>query len=570
MGRLDAFPNVRESLLQAAIARTDQTAFNPFGFTFRVAGNAVVADQPYTNPQSVVDSFAAVFSRSASSSIASADLRTNGTLFTLWGIEVMAAVGAEYREERLRDVRPPFSGENPPGSGLDPLNNDFLLHPPRPDVFGSRKVTSAYAELLLPLVTPDRALPLVYSLEVTASGRFESYSDFGETVKPKVGGNWRPIQWLMLRGSYNEGFMAPSLAALYTSPRWTITAGAGDIDAYRNPFLNEGPYVKRTYFGGNPELKPQESRGQTYGLVLDVPGIRGLSLTADLWRIKRRNLLGQRSVAQIDASDAALLREFTRRQIAAGVPADQIDIGSGATYAGDPDVERFPLTPEDRAAFAAYNAANPNNPAAPAGRIFARYRPFLNIASSEHAGIDFGLRYAMPRQPWGRVVIAADWAYLKRARNVLAPANVPPIETNELYADGAARWRSTTTINIEHGGWDFGLGIYHVGKTHDAGATTTEAVFESLGRPSYIEPFETGGRTVYRLVIPPTTTFNLSVAHAFGEAAGWLRGTRVRLGINNVTNEEPPLSSGAFGYDAAVSQTLLAGCTFSLEVVRRF
>lgn len=90
-------------------------------------------------------------------------------------------------------------------------------------------------------MTSDRALPLVYSLEATASGRFESYSDFGETVKPKVGGNWRPIQWLMLRGSDNEGFMAPSLAALSTSPRWTITAGAGDIDAYRNPFLNEDP-----------------------------------------------------------------------------------------------------------------------------------------------------------------------------------------------------------------------------------------------------------------------------------------------------------------------------------------
>lgn len=328
--------------------------------------------------------------------------------------------------------------------------------------------------------------------------------------------------------------------------------------------------MKPTYFGGNPDRKPQESRGQTYGLVLDAPGIRGLSLTADLWRIRRRNLLGQRSVAQIDASDAALLREFTRRQTAAAVPADQIDIGSGPTYAGDPDMECFPLTPEDRATFAAYNAANPNNPAAPAGRIFARYRPFLNIASSEHAGIDFGLRSAMPRQPWGRVVIASDWAYLKRARNLLAPANLPPIETNELYADGAARWRSATTINIEHGGWDFGLGIHHVGKTHDAGATTTQAVFESLGRPSCIEPFETGGRTIHRLVIPPTTSFNLSLTHAFGEAAGWLRGTRVRLGINNVTNEEPPLSSGAFGHDAAVSQMLLAGRTFSLEVARRF
>jgi hypothetical protein len=41
-------------------------------------------------------------------------------------------------------------------SGLDPLNNDFLLHPPRPDVFGDREVTSVYAEVVVPLVTPER------------------------------------------------------------------------------------------------------------------------------------------------------------------------------------------------------------------------------------------------------------------------------------------------------------------------------------------------------------------------------------------------------------------------------
>ncbi len=566
-----AFPDVRESLLQAAIRRTDGTGFNPFGYTFRVAGGAVVADQPYTNPQAVVDSFSDVFARSASSSIASADLRASGTLVTLRKIEVKTAVGVEYREERLRDVRPPFSGENPPSSGLDPLNNDFLLHPPRPDVFGRRNVTSVYAEVLLPLVTPERGVPLVYSLDVTASGRFESYSDFGETVKPKVGGNWRPVSWLMLRGSYNEGFMAPSLAALYTSPRWTITAGAGDIDSYRNPFLNEGPYVKRTYFGGNPDLKPQDSRGSTYGLVVEVPGVRGLSLTADAWRIRRTNLLGQRSVAQIDASDAALLREFTRQQIAAGVPADQIDIGSGAAYKGDPDVERFPLTPEDRAAFAAYNAANPNAPAAPAGRIFARYRPFINLASSDHRGIDFGLRYGTPRQPWGRLVIGSEWSYLGRARNLLAPANLPPVENNELYANGAAKWRSTSTINWDLGPWNAGVGIYHVGKTHDGGATTTEAIYESLGRPKYIEPFETAGRTLYRLVIDPVTTVNLSLAYRVdGEAPAWLRDTRFRLQISNLTNAEPPLASDAFGYDPSVSQSLLAGRTWSFEIVKFF
>ena len=77
---------------------------------------------------------------------------------------------------------------------------------------------------------------------------------------------WRPLAWLMLRGSYNEGFMAPSLAALFTSPRWSISAGAGDIDTYRNPLTNEGAYVQRTYFGGNPNLQASESKGKTYGV----------------------------------------------------------------------------------------------------------------------------------------------------------------------------------------------------------------------------------------------------------------------------------------------------------------
>ncbi len=570
-GEDEAFPDVRESLLQAAVARTDAGAFNPFGYTFRIANGAVVADQPYTNPRAVVDSFSEVFARFARSYIASADLRATGTLFPLWGADVKAAIGAEYRRENLRDVRPPFSGENPASSGLDPLNNDFLLHPPRPDVFGEREVTSVYAEVVVPLVTADRALPFVDSLELTASARYEDYSDFGETTKPKVGLNWRPASWLMLRGSYNEGFMAPSLAALYTSPRWTITAGAGDIDAYRNPYLNEGPYVKRTYFGGNPGLKAQESEGTTYGFVLDVPGIDGLSLTADFWNIDRKNLLGQRSTAQIDASDTALLQAYTRAQIAAGVPANQIDIGSGPTYKGDPDVERFPLTPEDRAAFAAYNAANPNNPAAPAGRIFARYQPFLNLASSEHSGVDFGVRYAIPRRAWGRLTINSEWSYLGRSRSVLAPANVAPTVNDGLYASGAAKWRSTTHVNWDNGPWNAGLGIYHVGKTHDGGATTTEAVYNSLGQPSYIEPFFTAGRTLYRLVIDPVVTYNLSVGYRFGEgSSSWLRDTRLRLAVSNLTDEPPPLASEAFGYDPSVSQSLLSGRTWSVEITTRF
>ncbi|MDO5505148.1 MAG: TonB-dependent receptor [Pseudoxanthomonas suwonensis] len=570
-GNDEAYPDVRESLLQQALARTDATAFNPFGYTFRVQGDQVVADQPYVNPADVVDGFSDVFARTARSSITSGEFRSNGRLLQWYAGDVLAAAGIEHRRETLRDVRPPFSGENPDGSGLDPTNNDFLLHPPRPDVIGNRDVTSVYAEVAVPLVGQEQSVPLMDSFELTASARFESYSDFGKTTKPKVGANWRPVPWLMVRASRNEGFMAPSLAALYTSSRWSISAGAGDIDTYRNPYLNEGPYVMRTYFGGNPDLKPQESEGRTWGFVLDVPGVQGLSLTADAWRISRTNLLGQRSVGQINASDTALLQAYTREQIAAGVPVDQIDAGSGgANYRGDQDVVRYALTPEDRAAFAAYNAANPDNPAAPVGRILSRNRPFVNIASSEHRGVDFGVRWAMPQRDWGRLTLSSEWSYLQRATSVLAPANVAPIVTEELYGGGAAKWRSTSNINWSNGPWSAGLGIYHIGKTHD-GATTDEATWEALGRPGYIEPHYTAGRTLYRLVIDPVVSYNLSVGYQFQRSPmRWMDDTRVRLAIANVTDVKPPLASDNFGYNPGVNQSLLAGRTWSFELTTKF
>lgn len=574
-GRDSAFPDVRESRLQAAIGRTDASAYNPFGYTFKVAGGAVVADQPYTNPQSVIDSFTEAYQRSARSRILSADLRANGTLLSLWGRDLLAAVGLEHRREELRDVRPPFHGENPADSGLDSTNNDFLLHPPRPDVFGDRDVTSAYAEVVLPLVTPEQQLPLVRSFEVSASARYENYSDFGQTTKPKVGANWRPIRSLMLRGSYNQGFMAPSLAALYTSPRWSISAGAGDIDTYRNPYLNEGPYVVRTYFGGNPNLKPQESEGFTFGFVFDVPGVRGLSLTADLWKISRTGLLGSRNATQINTSDTALLQAYTRAQLAAGVPLAQIDLGSGTeAYKGDPDVQRYAVTAEDRAAFAAYNLANPGNPAAVVGRIFSRKTPFLNLSSSNHEGVDVSLRYAVPPQPWGELLIDSEWSYLARATTVLQAANVPPVVNENLYAAGAARLRSTTNVNWQRGPWSAGVGVFYVGKTHDAGATTTAAIYESLNRPSYIEPYFTAGQTLYRLVIDPVVSYNATVGYRIAQDSdSWLRGTRIRLSVANLTDKQPPLSAAGsdnFGYDPSVGQGLMPGRTWSLELTRKF
>ncbi len=570
-GQDHAFPDVRESFLQAALLRTDANAYNPFGSTFKVQNGAVVADRPYTNPAAVVDSFASVYVREADSSIASGDLRVTGRLLKWWGGDIMASFGGEFRSDKLADKRPPFSGENPAGSGLDTTDNDYLLHPPRPDVIGDRRITSFYAEVVLPLVGAERRVPLVNTLEFTGSGRREDYSDFGTTTKPKIGVNWRPLSWLMLRGSYNEGFMAPSLAALFTSPRWSITAGAGDVDTYRNPLTNEGAYVQRNYFGGNPGLKASESKGRTYGFVIDAPAIKGLSVTADQWRIERTNLLGQRSTGQIRASDVTLLQAYTKSQLAAGRTVAQIDLGSGTpSYKGDPDVVRYPVTPEDIAAFAPYNTANPGNQQGIAGRVFSVNSPFINVAASDHEGVDLGLRYVLPKLPFGNVVLNSEWAYLVKSRSVQRPANQPVTESNDLDVNGVSRWRGTTNVSWRRGAWTSNLGAYYVGPSQD-GASTNQAVWESLGRPAYIARHFTAGQFVYRYIVASTITYNASLGYRFGaDASRWLRGSRVQVGIANLTDQAPPIASGGFGYSPGVSQNLLAGRTWSLELTKAF
>lgn len=334
--------------------------------------------------------------------------------------------------------------------------------------------------------------------------------------------------------------------------------------------MHEG-YV-RGDFGGNPDLMPQESKGSTAGFVIDVPFVSGLTVSADWWRIRRTNLLGTRSTSQINESDVALLSAYTQQQLAAGVPIDQIDLRSGtADYKGDPDVKRFALTTEDIEAFAAYNASNPGNPVAAAGRIFSRNTPFLNLSSSEHSGVDFSFRYELRGLPFGDLVLSSEWAYLNKAESTLSPANVAPTVNNLLYSSGAAKWRSTSNIFWRKGQWNAGLGIYHVGETHDSGATTTQAIYESLGAPGYIAPFFTQGRTVYRRVIDPFITYNLSGGYEFdGSQVAMLRDTRLRFSVINLTDKEPPLAANSFGYDPGVSQSMMSGRSWNIQITKRF
>ena len=92
--------------------------------------------------------------------VASVEPRLDGKLFDGPGGAVQLAVGGQYRNESLD-----YATENGPKTGGPLTVTDTAIE--------SRHITSGYAELLIPFVGRDNAVPLVERLRLDLSGRYD-------------------------------------------------------------------------------------------------------------------------------------------------------------------------------------------------------------------------------------------------------------------------------------------------------------------------------------------------------------------------------------------------------------
>jgi outer membrane receptor protein involved in Fe transport len=564
----------RKSKLIAAINQTDPAlAFNPFTRTFAVQGGTLVVTGDYKNPESVQQTFRSSFIREGVSKLSSADLHASGDLLAIWGgNSIGAAVGTEFRYEGYNDTRPPFAGLNPTGSGLDPATNDFLGFSPNSDTHGTRHVSAAYAEVSLPVVGGKFRLPLVHSFELSASARYENYSDFGNTTKPKFGANWRPFSWVMVRGSYNEGFHAPNLAQLFTGT--LIRTVTGSTDTYRSPVTGlptDGPSNRRSVASGNPNLQPEESKGKSAGIVIEVPKVKGLSVGVDYWEIAQTNVI---AASGSIADDNQALNVATQAALAAGQNIASIDLGSGtAAYQGDGSVVRLAVTQADRDAFALFNSTRtPGNQKATVGAIDILRTTYFNKSSQFVNGLDFDLTYRFPAMALGNFTFNTTWTKLIdfHAYNAAGAARTDLLWTNSASVGGATPvWRGSASLNWRRKDWSAGLSAYYIGDYSDSGATTTQSIADSLGNPKYIVPVFTGGTTVYRYRVNDSISYNANVSYRIRTKNKWINDTTVRVGVVNLLNAKPPLSSDSRGYDPAIYNLMARGQSWSIQLTKK-
>jgi iron complex outermembrane receptor protein len=181
------------------------------------------------------------------------------------------ALGAEWR----------YEAEYDPNFNANPVIQALGFS----QAIGSRNVASGDVEF---------DAPLLKSLEITASGRFDHYSDFGNSTTPKFGFKFKPIDALMLRGTYSQGFRAPSFAENGSSEVEGFIPGFGFCPS--TPLCvahGADPYISSYNLGelttANPNIKPEKSRSYTAGLVIEP--VKAFSATFDYYYIKKTNLI---------------------------------------------------------------------------------------------------------------------------------------------------------------------------------------------------------------------------------------------------------------------------------------
>ena len=262
---------VNNNALRAALLDTNPaTAFNPFGLN--------------QNSPGVIDKVFTTVHRSSKATLTLEDLKVTGDLFSVPAGPLSFAIGGEHRTEYQKDQPDALTASRQVTGAALPLNEGFPTMPPFLPTNGSRDVWSLYWEVRVPVTSPTWNCYGLHSLELGYQERFDHYSDFGSTEKPKFFFRWQPIDSsLTLRGTYTEAYHAPALAELYTSHAQLFVLI--DDPAGLTP---PDTVIKQTV-GGNPNLKPEVAYEWTYGGVWSPKFIKGLTVSADFYHIDLRN-----------------------------------------------------------------------------------------------------------------------------------------------------------------------------------------------------------------------------------------------------------------------------------------
>ncbi|MBH9552634.1 TonB-dependent receptor plug domain-containing protein [Inhella gelatinilytica] len=398
-------------------------------------------------------------------SVKQADAKISGNLGTFMAGDLDFALGLNAREESYA-----FSGTQtytcvssftPANAALPNSVMGCAGNASSPKL--SRAIGAVFGELL---VRPLK------NLELTLQARHDEYESIGGTTNPKAAFRFTPTQSLMIRGSTNTGFRAPTPQQIKLGQVELQLTGA-----YRDPVLcadtaapKDATQCNRSGLpyrqGGNPDLTPETSKQATLGFVFAPT--RDFQAFADYWQVKMDDRIRQLSVTNM-IQNYDLFKDNFVRDPATGV-VQYVQAG------------------------------------------------WVNAASSETKGIDFGMQYQTEalgsRINWsfgGTKMLSHQERLLKSAPMV---EYVGKWTNTNLYLP----WRVNASVGVRNGPWASTLSL------------------------NYRDDYEDEDRSGYTALTPTKrqiasyTTMNL-----VGSYSG-IKGVTITGSILNLFDRQPPFT----------------------------
>ena len=139
----------------------------------------------------------------------------------------------------------------------------------------------------------ELAIPVLDTVNISAAARYDEYSDasiVGSNTSPKIGIEWRPLDTLLVRGSWGESFRAPDMQRLFGATTNAFTT----VD---DPVTGLQVQSVAIRSGSNPELVPEEGTNYSVGVVFEP--IEDLNLSVDWISIELENIVTALSAQNI-------------------------------------------------------------------------------------------------------------------------------------------------------------------------------------------------------------------------------------------------------------------------------
>lgn len=376
------------------------------------------------------------------------------------GRKAALAIGAEARNENFHSAaNKPVAEKLVASTGIDP---ESLAE-------GKRNVQAVYAEL---------SMPITKQLEFTAAGRYDRYSDFGNTTNPKVGLRFQPSKEVLLRASASTGFRAPSLYELNSAQAYTNTGTVSDpVNCPDGKKAIPGKSTSlncsvqfQALNGGNKDLKPEKSKNYTLGIVLEP--MANFSVGLDWWWVRQTGTIAGLDEETI-LGDPVTFAKYIRRN-----------------STGDLSIDGFSC------------------PGADCGSLDKRQQ---NLGGVRTNGVDLSSSYRMNLGSSGSLTLGLNSTYVAQYE----------------YQD------------YEGGPWNQNVGVY-VGQTPVFRWQHAATARWKLGAVTV------GGAAFYKSGYVDQDPSNTVSSYLTGDVyVTWelIKKLNVTLGVNNLTNREPPYSN---------------------------